>query len=64
MKFRLENGNILADFDKIDNFEGSQNPEKAKFQDLLHLIFRSLQYLFPNPKLALLDKQIHNKTLV
>ena len=31
MKIRFENSNILADFEKIDNFEGSENPEKSKF---------------------------------
>ena len=40
MKIRLENYNILADFGKIDYFEGSWNPEKSKFQDLLDKIFR------------------------
>ena len=40
MKIRFENSNILRDFYKIDNFEGSNNPKKSKFQDLLHKIFR------------------------
>ena len=55
MKIRFENSNILADFETFDNFEGSESPEKSKFQDLLDKIFRSPQYLFPKPKLALLD---------
>ena len=55
MKIRFENNNILADFDKIDNFEGLQNPEKSKFQDLLDKIFRSAQYFSKKTKLALLD---------
>ena len=40
---------------KIDNFEGSKNPEKSKFQKLLPIIFRSSQYLSAKPKLALLN---------
>ena len=58
MKIRFENSNILADFDKIDNYERSKNTEKSKFQDLLRKIFRSPQYLSPKPKLALLDQSI------
>ena len=30
MKSRFKNGNILADFDKIDKFEGSWDPENSK----------------------------------
>ena len=40
---------------KIDNFEGSKNPEKSKFQKLLPNIIRSSHYLYVKPKLALLD---------
>ena len=40
---------------KIDNFEGSKNPEKSKFRKLLPIIFRSSQYLSAKPKLALLN---------
>ena len=56
LKIRFENSNNLADFNKIYNFEGSKNPEKSKFQDLLDKIFRSPQYLSPKPKLAPLDQ--------
>ena len=35
-KIKVKNGN-----DKIDNFKGSEIPEKSKFQKLLYKIFRS-----------------------
>ena len=41
---------------KIDNFDGIKNPEKSKFQKLLPIIFRLFQYLYAEPKLALLDR--------
>ena len=40
---------------KIDNFEGSNIPEKSKFKKLLSDIFRSPQYISAKPKLALLE---------
>ena len=52
----------MADFDKIYNFEGPENSERSKLQDLMHRIFRSPQYLFRKPKLALLDQQIPKKS--
>ena len=58
MKISFETSNNLADFDKIDILEGSENPEKSKFQKLLHIIFRSPQYLSPKTELVLLDHYI------
>ena len=31
-KNQVQNSNILADFDKIDNFEGSYNPENQNYK--------------------------------
>ena len=33
MKITFKNGNILADFNKIENFEGSKNPENQHFKN-------------------------------
>ena len=41
---------------KLTTLKGHKNSEKSKFQDLLHKIYRSHQYLSPKPKLALLDQ--------
>ena len=60
MKIRLENSNILADFDKMDNLRVKKS-KKTKFQKLLNKIFKLPQYLPPKTKFAFLNVQIPKK---